>query len=227
MDATFDDRSLVVGDSLVVADLHLGRAERAAVDLPRDDGRDVLERLERLLAAHEPETLLLAGDVLHAFDSVPHGVPEAVAALEETAVEAGCETVAVRGNHDTMLDGLWDGTVVESHRLDSRTAVVHGHEPPSVDADRYVLGHDHPVIEIEGQRRPCWLVGPGGPSGTEIVVLPAFSRFPSGVVINWMRASAFQSPLVEDTDALAPVVWNEAEGRPLRFPPLGKFRHRL
>jgi len=227
MGLTFDDRALVVGDALVVADLHLGRAENSAVDIPIDDGGDVLERLQSLLRGHEPKTLVLAGDVLHAFDSVPHGVPETVTTLTEVAVDDGCDPVAVRGNHDTMLDSLWDGAVVDAHSVGSGTVVVHGHEPPSVDADRYVLGHDHPVIEIEGQRHPCWLVGPGGPGGTEIVMVPAFSRFPSGVVINGMGATEFQSPLVADTDALSPVVWNEDEGRPLRFPPLGEFRHRL
>lgn len=227
MDPTFEDRAVVLSDTLVVADLHLGRAAASAVEAPIDDGVDVRERIERLLAVHDPSTLVVAGDVLHAFDTVPRGVAGTLGDLRRLADSAGVDAVAVRGNHDTMLDSLWDGEITDAHWIDAGTVVVHGHERPDAAAEQYLLGHDHPTIEIEGRCRPCWLHGPGGPDGTEIVLLPAFNRFPAGVTINEMRGPDFQSPLVVDADALSPVVWDEVAGEPLRFPPLGEFRHRL
>jgi len=227
MAPTYRDRAVLLDGTLVLADLHLGRGEASPVEVPVGDGADVLERSTRLLAELDPETIVLAGDVLHAFDSVPYGVGEWLRTLRDRVHEHGADLVVVAGNHDAMLDAVYDGGAVDVHRLDDDTAVVHGHEEPGVDAGRYVLGHDHPTIEIEGQRHPCWLVGPGGPAGRDLLVLPAFNRLATGVTVNGMRAGDFQSPLVTDTGALAPVVRDADAGETLRFPPLADFRHRL
>lgn len=227
MEPTFRDRAVLLGETLVVADLHLGRGAASTVEAPLGDGEDVLERLEALLSAFEPATVVLAGDVLHAFERVPRGVRQRVEDLREIVEAAGARPVVVAGNHDAMLDGVWEGTVVDRHALEEGSVVVHGHEDPETDAERYVLGHDHPTIEIEGQRHPCWLRGPGGPSGAELLVLPAFNRLAPGVAVNGMHAGDFQSPLVVDADSLAPVVWDADAEEALSFPPLGRFRHRL
>lgn len=223
----FRDRAVQIGSTLVLADLHLGRGVTSAVEAPVGDGRDVLDRLESLLAARDPETVVLAGDVLHSFETVPKGVTERLTEITGRIVEVGSELSIVTGNHDTMLESVWNGPVSDSHRIDEETVVVHGHEQPGLEADRYVIGHDHPTIEIEGQRYPCFLEGDGGPGGTELLVLPAFNRLTAGVPINGRAAADFQSPLVVDAGALAPIVRDEAAGETLRFPPLESFRHRL
>lgn len=227
MEPTFRDRAVLLGETLVLADLHLGRGEATAVEVPVGDGVDVLDRLRDLLDTFDPETVVFAGDLLHAFERVPRGVERQVRALQDAVEARGAKAVAVEGNHDAMLETVWDGALVDAHRLDEATVVVHGHERPGVDAERYVLGHDHPSIEIEGQRRPCWLRGPGGPDGTELLGLPAFNRLAPGVAVNGMHARDFQSPLVVDADRLAPVVRDPDAGETLSFPPLGRFRHRL
>lgn len=227
MEPTFRDRAVVVDETLVLADLHLGRAATSVVEAPVDDGSDVLDRLSALLAALELERIVLAGDVLHAFDSVPTGVADHLEAIADRIETAGAELVVLEGNHDTMLESIWDGPVSETHWLDESTVVVHGHELPTATADRYVLGHDHPAIEIEGRRHPCFLQGPGGPGGAAVLVLPAFNRFTAGVRVNGMTASDFDSPLIVDADALAPVVRDTECEETLRFPRLGQFRHRL
>jgi metallophosphoesterase superfamily enzyme len=99
-----------------------------------------------------------------------------------------------------------------------------------------VIGHVHPTIGIEGDRRPCFLRGEGTYRGADLLVLPAFTRLAPGVAVNDMRTGAFDSPLVTDADRLAPVVVDPgggddgvdagegSAGEPLRFPPLGEFR---
>lgn len=227
MTLSFRDRALLIEDTLVVADLHLGRGKQSAVEAPVGDGQDVCERIGSLCEALEPETVVLAGDVLHAFETVPSGVEAQLRAIDEHVTAAEATLVVVTGNHDTMLEQVWAGPTTSSHWIDSETLVVHGHEQPGVEADRYVLGHDHPTIEIEGQRHPCFLQGDGGPDGSAIVVLPSFNRLTAGVVINRRYARDFQSPLVTDVDALEPIVRDETAGETLRFPPLGTFRDRL
>jgi len=221
---TVADRALVVADTLVVADLHVGRGPSSTVELPVGDGSDMIERFESLLAAHDPAEVVVAGDLLHSFRTVPRTVRDVVDALAAAAREAGTRPVVVPGNHDTMLDSVWSGPTANSHRIDG-TVVCHGHVEPETDAERYVVGHDHPTITIEGQRRPCLLAGEEVYRGADIVMLPAFNRLLRGVEVNEMSAADFMSPLVTDADALAPVVLDD--GEPLVFPPLGEFRHQL
>jgi hypothetical protein len=225
-DLRFRDRALLFGETLVVADLHLGRGQSSDVQFPIGDGSDVVERFGSLVAAHDPDEVVVAGDLLHSFRTVPRTVEDVVSALVETARDTGARLVVTPGNHDTMLDTVWSGPAPGSYRVGD-TVVCHGHEPPEERAERYVVGHDHPTITVEGQRRPCGLVAEGVYRGGDVVVLPAFNRLLRGVEVNRMSASEFMSPLVTDADAFAPVVFDEAGGDPLVFPPLGEFRHRL
>ncbi len=227
MATAFRDRAILLAETLVLADLHFGRAATSAVEAPIEDGRDVLDRVAALLKATAPQEVVVAGDLLHAFDTTTPTVERRLTQLHERIVEAGAELVVIAGNHDTMLEEIWDDPTVDRYRLDERTVVVHGHEQPDVAADRYVLGHDHPAIEIEGQRRPCFLQGPGGPDGSELLVLPAFNRFTAGVPVNEMSTDDFQSPLVVAADQLKPIVRDQDAGETLRFPSLGSLRHHL
>jgi len=227
-DVTFRDRALLFDDVLVLADLHVGRGVASNVELPVGDGSDMVERFEALLDLWDPTEVVVAGDLLHSFDTVPRLVDETVDGLRAAARDAGVRIVVTPGNHDTMLDTLWSGpTTPEYHVEGTETVVCHGHVDPESDAGRYVVGHDHPTITIEGQRRPCLLAGEGVYRGADLLLLPAFNRLVPGVSINAMRASDFISPLVRDADALAPVVWDENADETLAFPPLGEFRHRL
>ena len=225
-DCTLDDRALVFDETLVFADCHVGRGESSALELPVGDGSDMIERVQRLVATHAPAEVVVAGDLLHSFQMVPRSVERVVADIAAVARDAGARVVVTPGNHDAMLDSVWSGPTEREHRVGD-TVVCHGHEPPDVDAGRYVVGHDHPTITIEGQRRPCYLVGEGVYRGADVVMLPAFNRLLRGVEVNDMRTGDFMSPLVADADAFAPVVLDEAAGETLTFPPLGEFRHRL
>jgi len=223
-DLAFGDRAALVGDALVLADLHVGMAARSAVEFPVGERADLVERFEALLDAFDPDEAVLAGDVLHSFSSIPAGIEETLADLTRAAREAGTRLVAVRGNHDAILGSVWSGRVHDAYRVGD-VVICHGHEVPDADAERYVVGHDHPAIEIEGRRRPCFLRGPSGDA--EVVVLPAFTRLAAGAVVNGMSARDFRTDLVTDADALRPMVYDADAGETLQFPPLGEFRRML
>lgn len=225
----FDDRALILDGTLVLADLHIGK-EATSVELPVGERTDLLDRTAALLARHEPATVVVAGDVLDAFGSVPQAATGTVHELLDTIRDADARPIATPGNHDAMLPGVWDGETVSEHRVAGMdTVICHGHEQPSTAADRYVLGHDHPTVRIEGRKRPCYLVGEQAVDGraVEVVMLPAFNRLVPGARVGRVAAGGFQSPLVTDPDDLRPVVWDREAGEPLRFPPLGEFRGML
>ena len=226
MTSTYDDRAVLLGETLVVADLHLGRGTGGSLELPVGSSADVARRFEALVDRHRPSDVVVAGDLLHSFQTVPRTVEDVVAGLRAACADAGADLVVTPGNHDTMLDAVWDGPAPPSYRVGD-TVVCHGHEVPDAEADQYVVGHDHPTITIEGQRRPCYLVGSGQLRGATVVMLPSFNTLNAGVEVNRMRANDFQSPLVTDADRLEPLVWDESDRETLRFPPLGEFRNML
>ena len=231
-DAVFADRATFFSEAetLVVADLHVGRAEASDVEVPLGERADLTERLGAVVDRLAPETVIVAGDVLHEFGRVSHRAAETLNALDEACREAGAELVLVAGNHDRMLASVWGEEVHAEYRVDAgdrEVLVCHGHEEPTAEADCYVVGHDHPTIAIEGQKQPCVLAGEGVYRERDVLMLPAFSRVASGVSVNGMRARDFQSPLVLDADAFRPVVWDAGREEALTFPPLGRFRKML
>jgi hypothetical protein len=212
-------------DALVLADLHVGRAEASAVSLPLGERADLHDRLVDLCNRFSPATVVFAGDVLHTFSTATNHARETLDTLAAACRDRGARVVPVAGNHDTMLGEVWDGEVCETYRLSDGTLVCHGHAKPDAAAPRYVVGHDHPAIEIEGQRHPCLLYGEGAYRDGDLFVLPAFSPLAAGAVVNGMAASDFDSPLVRRVDALRPAV--EEGDDVLVFPPLGEFRRLL
>lgn len=228
--AVFRDRAVYLerADALVLADTHLGRDESSNVQLRLGEDRDITERVGALLERYDPAELIIAGDLLHSFSSVPRGVRESLRDLKRAASEAGARTVVTPGNHDTMLDELWDGPIEPEYRIDgTSTVITHGHVPPAADAELFIVGHDHPTIELEGVRHPCYLHGPDQHEGADVLMVPSFSRLPAGIAVNDRSAAGFQSPLVTDAGALRPIVLDPDGGDPREFPPLRDLRQFL
>ncbi len=233
-DADYRDRAvyLPATETLVVADLHVGRAEASDVAFPLGERDDLVSRLAAHVDAVSPAEVAFAGDVLHEFGGVSRRARETLTALADACRDAGARPVMVAGNHDAMLGEAWDGPVYDAYRPgdgDGAVLVCHGHEAPDADAraSLYVVGHDHPAIDVEGRKRPCFLYGEGTYRGGDVLMLPAFTRLAAGATVNGMRARDFQSPLVTDADALRVVVYDADAGEALTFPPLGRFRRML
>jgi putative SbcD/Mre11-related phosphoesterase len=212
--------------TLVVADLHLGRDATSDVELRLGEHETVTARFAALCEQFDPKEVVVAGDLLHSFSTLPRGVMETLRELKSTAREAGARIVVTPGNHDSMLGEVWDGPTHEEYPV-GEWIVCHGHTDPDADAAGYVVGHDHPAIEIEGQRRACYLAGSDAYRGAELLMLPAFTGLAPGVAVNRMHARDFQSPLVTDAGTLRPVVRDEDTGETFEFPPLGEFRRIL
>ncbi len=215
-------------DALVVADLHLGKGAASRVEVPLEDSGDSISRLERLLESHDPSTIVIAGDLLHSFDRIPRGVEADLREMRELIDAFGASLVVTPGNHDTMLEEVYDGVAPGEYRLgDGETVVCHGHEEPESNAERYIVGHDHPALAIDGRKLPCFLYGPGVYNGADVLVCPAFTKLARGSTVNGMRERDFLSPLVRDWDSFHPAVRDEGSGETLWFPALEECRHLL
>lgn len=214
-------------DSLLVADVHLGRDEASSVQFPLGERDDLRERLGALLSHFSPAEVVFVGDLFHRFDGAGRPSREGLTALTASCRDAGARPVLVGGNHDVALASTWDGEVHDAYDLGDGTVVCHGHEEPPMAGDRYAIGHLHPTISIEGNAHPCFLWGSDAYDGADVLVLPAFNRLAPGVDVSGLADASAPSPLVCDLDAFRPIVYDPDSQETLRFPPLGELRQFL
>lgn len=204
---------LPAADALVLADLHVGRGSASG------ERRDILARLRGHLDRFEPARVVVAGDLLHATGSLPAGVAETVGAVVGAIEDSAAGLRVVRGNRDGMLAAV-GVSATDSVRLDDGTVVCHGHEEPAADGDRYVVGHQHPAVTISGgQRRPCFLYGPGQYDSADVLVVPAFTRLAAGTPVGTLGDGTAVSPLLAPPAGYRPIV--VSNGETLGFPALG------
>ena len=233
MDPEYRDRAMFVAETLVLADLHFGKAEASTVEFPIGAGEDCVERLTALLDHFDPAEVVLAGDVFHSFSYMPDSADEALSGVARAVRDAGARLVVVEGNHDTMLGAAYTSDLHDEYAFETdsgeRVVVTHGHEEPERTADSFIIGHDHPAIEIEGQKRPCFLAGDGAYRRSDVFVVPPFNRLVEGLSVNGRLDGSRPelSPLVTAVGQFRPVVYDDETDETLTFPPLSQFSRML
>ncbi|MBB3261072.1 DNA ligase-associated metallophosphoesterase [Paraburkholderia bannensis] len=166
--------------SLFVADVHLGKDavfRARGIPVPVGSTGETLGRLDRLIAVHQPESIVFLGDLLHARES---HAEEVLTALRRWRLKhRNLRLVLVEGNHDKHAGALaaeFDvETAIEPYRLGPWALC---HHPQTVEGAYVLAGHEHPVIRLatgfDRVRLPCFrLAGRVG-------VLPAFGAFTGG-----------------------------------------------
>ena len=164
-------------DRLLIADLHLGKADvfrHAGIGLPSGGTLHDLSRLDDLLAATQSRELWILGDVLHG-PALPSRWRDGW--NQWRVRHQALRVVALTGNHDRALAkaGL-DIELAGALVADGPFALRHD---PAPHHDLHVLcGHVHPLADLPGMRRrwpAFWL-------RERMTLLPAFSHFTAGVV---------------------------------------------
>lgn len=179
--------------SLLVADLHLGKAasfRTLGVPVPAGTTERTLDRLTAVLALTGAKRLFVLGDLFHARPAL--SAARLAVLAEWRAQHSRVEIVLVRGNHDDRAGDPPPSCGIEtvSPGLALGGLSLH-HEPPMQGGNPspgeswalagggyWVAGHLHPVARIGGRadalRLPCFWVRNGG------LVLPAFGEFTGG-----------------------------------------------
>ena len=214
-------------DILVCADLHLGRDITANTEFPLGASDRILSRLTQLLDRFTPDKVVLAGDVLHAFDHIPSGVEETFVSLIEAIESIDAKPIFIEGNHDSFLSTLHDGPVRDAYRITDDIVICHGHKHPVPDATWYICGHVHPAINIEGQRHPCYLHTPIRDAEPRVTVLPSFTDIAPGMEINGVIKDDLPSPLIQNIDRYHPGIWDAQTEQSFWFPPMSELRRML
>lgn len=170
--------------SLFIADAHFGKDavfRARGIPVPAGTTGESLARLDALVAAHRPESVVFLGDLLHARESHAQETLEALGAWREK--HRGLRLVLVEGNHDRHAGALPPAfgveLVKEPYRLGPWALC---HHPQTVDGAYALAGHEHPVYRLatrlDRARLPCFRFG------ARAGVLPAFGAFTGGFEVN-------------------------------------------
>ncbi|ALK34296.1 ligase-associated DNA damage response endonuclease PdeM [Burkholderia plantarii] len=191
--------------SLFVADVHLGKDavfRARGIPVPAGATGVALARLDRLIAAHRPASIVFLGDLLHAREA---HADELLGALRAWRLRhAGLRLVLVEGNHDRHAGALPDEfgveCVSEPYRLGPWALC---HHPCVVDGAYALAGHEHPVLRLaagaDRARLPCFRFG------ARAGVLPAFGEFTGGFEVGAAARAAGEALYVVAGDRVLAV----------------------
>ncbi len=168
--------------SLVVADLHLGKAtafQAKGLAIPEGDSDADLNRLGTICEQAGATRLLINGDLFHS----PAGLSEEIERLLETWLSTlSIPVQLIIGNHDAKLRRL-PAALDPVESIDAAGFHI-VHDPADAPAGRpAICAHWHPVARIADGKRtslrlPCFLL-----RGSTLV-LPAFGTFTGGAILD-------------------------------------------
>jgi putative SbcD/Mre11-related phosphoesterase len=180
-----DNPALLIGKTLVIADLHIGLEYELAgsgFNIPNQTDT-MLSRVSRLIKENRCKELVILGDIKHTILRAPPEARQDVLRFVER-LQDKVEVTLVQGNHDAGLRNYFPD-MVSSKGLKMRgTYLLHGHALPGATMKKMVMGHMHPVVEFRdslGGRvsERVWLRCPLKKGGT-LYVMPAFNQLLGG-----------------------------------------------
>ena len=163
---------------LIVADPHFGKAQifrDEGIPVPGGATEDDLERLSRLIEAHQPVRLLFLGDLFHGPPVNADRLLTQIRQWQQRHRELRFYLAV--GNHDRRsgepLSGLRFDTVAEEIEM---APFIFSHKPTMAASGYRIAGHLHPAVTLAGkgrqrERLPCFCFGP------RLALLPAFGSF--------------------------------------------------
>lgn len=220
-----------------VADVHIGMEAAIQAEgfaMPLDEDKELLARFKAIVQRFGPKVMVLDGDVLHEFHRVRRGTQKNFDRVMLALISSVDEVVVILGSHDKMMDVAltdMDGIRSEPFYFAGGVLFCHGDAIPERanerDVKMIVIGHDHPMLDVEMKKEPCFLYGKKAWRGKDILMLPAFNPLCAGTSINRLDSGDFLSPFIRqgDIDEYRPII--VVEGEALEFPPLREFRHVL
>jgi DNA ligase-associated metallophosphoesterase len=189
----------VVGGSLVVADLHLGK-ERAfrqhGLAVPDGPTAEALHRLSGEVEEAQARRLVFLGDLFHHADAIAGVTFDALRDWREK--RPWLEVLLVQGNHDRIPAELRDA-IATSHSLTiGELALFHHPKDPSVP---HLAGHLHPAVLItdgpDTERVRCFW------RHRDRLILPSFSAFTGCATVTPARGDEVFIPVGASVRRLA------------------------
>ena len=165
-------------DAMLVADIHLGKAEfmqGKGIPLSNLPHQKDHERLVKLIKEFQVKQLFILGDLVHRPRQNPQSLQRLIRDLHPLAMEVHW----IQGNHDgDHQRSLPDSWKVHSNALELGPFVLRHQSLEEKDADFQICGHVHPCVKIgDGRdklRLPCFALK------SKLLLLPSFGELTGG-----------------------------------------------
>ena len=164
--------------TLLVADLHLGKAETFqafGIAVPSGHAGDDLSRLGALYRRVGAENVVILGDLLHSKVGLGDGLVRQIA---DGLRSLEAQVTLVLGNHDKAAERVAEAAGIGVAERLERGGVFLTHKPEVRDGLFNICGHVHPraVVRLEFDRikLPCFVLERAQ------LILPAFGSFTAG-----------------------------------------------
>ncbi len=187
----YNEKALLIGDTLVIADLHLGlehELEKSGVKIP-PQAPPMTERIIGLLTDSRARHLVILGDLKHNIPQISWHEYSQVPAMVKTLSQYADVTV-IKGNHDGNLERLLPDTPVLKSLKIGDSLLLHGHTriPEKSDFSTIIAGHNHPCVEFRDEfkstRESAWIRARLTRSSAEVIIMPAFNGLIYGTPVN-------------------------------------------
>ena len=210
---------LLVGKSLIIADLHLGieyEYYQSGIKIPSQTEK-IKKKLNNLIKTTRAKKLIILGDVKHKVPGSSFQEEREIPEFFDYFLKK-IDIEVLPGNHDADLPQLIPQIKIHPSKgiLVKNCYLSHGHTWPSKEflrADYIIIGHDHPIIEFRnklGYRwiEPAWMRAEFNkkiisekykiktpPKMPELIIVPAFNEFAGGIAFNKTEKTPGLSPL--------------------------------
>ena len=164
--------------TLVVADLHLGKAatfRNRGLPVPEGSNAADLSRLQKLVERNQPERLVIAGDLFHSADGLSSST---IDHFQDWLHKLKLPVILTEGNHDRRSWFADHHFPIEVHLDLEIDELIITHDPADLPTDKAgIAGHLHPGVRIRESRRQSLRVPGFFVKNAHHLVLPAFSEF--------------------------------------------------
>ncbi len=168
--------------TLIVADLHLEKGSSFAGGgrprfLPPYDTRATIERLEQLIARHDPRRVICLGDSIH-----DPGAPDRMDANDTERIARMTASRAwfwVAGNHDPEPPSRWGGAVLSEMAIGPIMLRHRADDGPPEPGTAEISGHFHPKASVP--TRAARISGRCFAGDGRRLLLPAFGAYAGGL----------------------------------------------
>ncbi|MEO0827005.1 MAG: ligase-associated DNA damage response endonuclease PdeM [Cyanobacteria bacterium J06642_9] len=176
-------------NSLLVSDVHLGKAETFqsfGIPIANPINQHTLDRLNALCHTWQPEHLFILGDLFHAKQGL---VDEVIDSWLRFLNDVQLQAHLLLGNHDRpMSDDLQQLSIdCCTSPIQLADDLVLSHEPHAYGSSLNICGHVHPCVNLKTRldqlRLPCFF----HEVGINRLTLPAFGEFTGGYTVRLGR----------------------------------------